>query len=141
MKLICLSVFPSKLSDFPVKKGQYVKAGDTIAVLDSRDFEIAVRNITGNFDEVRANLRAMLSGARTEDVLALESMLSAARAAREEEVLQFQRYEQLHQMDAIATSVLDNARIRKEEAISSVRALEISPARVFRFCRELNSGN
>lgn len=115
----------NKLSDFPVKKGQYVQAGDTIAVLDSRDFEIAVRNITGNLDEARANLRAMLSGARTEDVLALESRLSAARAAREEAVLQFQRYEQLHQMDAIATSVLDNARTRKEEAISSVRTLEM----------------
>lgn len=115
----------NNMTQFPVKKGQHVKSGDKIAVLDPRDFKIAIRNISGNLDEARANLRAMLTGSRTEDVLALESRLSAARAVQEEAISQHHRYEKLFEMDAIAASDLDSARSRKEEAISATRTLEM----------------
>jgi multidrug efflux pump subunit AcrA (membrane-fusion protein) len=115
----------NRMTHFPVKEGQYVESGDVIASMDPRDFETAVRNIRGNLDEARANLKAMQAGARLEDIRSLESRLVAARAAMDEANLQYERYRKLHETGAVATSVLDNARSRQEEARSNVRSLEM----------------
>ncbi|MFP4325966.1 MAG: efflux RND transporter periplasmic adaptor subunit [Desulfonatronovibrio sp.] len=115
----------NKLAEFPVSEGEYVKAGDIIALLDSRDFIIAQRNISGRLEEARANLQAMLAGARTEDIQSIEARLTAARAALKEADLQYERYRKLHKKDVIAKAVLDNARSKKEEAQGEVRALEM----------------
>ncbi|WP_028574054.1 efflux RND transporter periplasmic adaptor subunit [Desulfonatronovibrio hydrogenovorans] len=115
----------NQLRGFPVKEGQYLRKGEVIATLDSRDFEIAVRNISGRLDEARANLRAMLAGAREEDVKALESQVQAARVAYEEAVLQYERHVRLYEMGAVARAMLDNVRSSKESARSKVRSLEM----------------
>ncbi len=115
----------NKIAEFPVSEGEHVKAGDIIALLDSRDFIIAQRNISGRLEEARANLEAMLAGARTEDIQSIEARLRAARTVRKEAELQHERYQELHKKDVIAKAVLDNARSKKHEAQSEVRALEM----------------
>lgn len=115
----------NKLTEFPVKKGQYIKAGDVIASMDPRDFEIAFRNTAGSLDEARANLKAMLAGSRPEDIRSLESQLTAARTALDEAELQYERYRRLHETGAVARATLDNARSKKEEGRSNVRTLEM----------------
>ncbi len=149
---ILTRVFPGKISparevnlsfrvsnnimEVPVKKGQYVDTGDIIASLDPRDFEIALRNTTGKLDEARANMRAMLTGARPQDVLSLESKLESARTALDEAALQYERYTKLHRMGAVATAVLDNARSKNKEARSTVRSLEMELEKALKGARE-----
>lgn len=115
----------NRMTHFPVKEGQFVKSGEVIASMDPRDFETAIRNIRGNLDEARANLKAMQAGARLEDIRSLESKLTAARTAMNEANLQYERYLELHRTGAVATSLLDSARSRQEEARSNVRSLEM----------------
>ncbi len=126
----------NKLTEFPVKKGQYVEARGVIASMDPRDFETAVRKITGSLGEARANLSAMLTGARLEDIRSLESRLIAARATLDEASLQHERYRKLHETGAVATSVLDNARSRQEEARSNVRSLEMELEKALKGARD-----
>lgn len=115
----------NRLNELPVKNGQYVHKGDIIAALDARDFEIARKSITGRLDEARANLKAMQAGARNEDIKSLEASLKAVRVANEEARLQYERYEQLYNMGAVAKADLDRARSRRQEAAGSVKSLEM----------------
>lgn len=126
----------NRIEQFQVKKGQLVKSGDIIASLDTRDFEIAVRNISGRLDEARANLMAMRAGARPEDVSSLESRLEAAGTSLDEAELQYRRYSELHRAGLVATAVLDNARSSRDEARSSVRSLEMELEKALKGSRE-----
>lgn len=113
------------IKNIPVNKGQFVRTGDTIASLDSRDFEISIRQISGNLNEAKANLKAMLAGARPEDIQALESKLSAAQAALDEATLQYSRFQELRSTGAVAAADLDSARSSFYEALGQVNSLEM----------------
>lgn len=115
----------NQLNELPVKKGQYVQKDEIIAALDTRDFETARKNIAGRLDEARANLKAMQAGARNEDIKSLEASLEAALVAHEEARLQYERYEQLYSMGAVAKADLDRARSRKHEAAGTAKSLEM----------------
>ncbi len=115
----------NQLQALEVDKGDFVKPGEVIARLDPRDFELAVRNLQGSLEEARANLEAMETGARTEDVIALESRLRAAQSAREEWEQQYARYKDLFEQGAVAKADLDQVRTAYAEAKSKVRDLEM----------------
>lgn len=115
----------NRIEQLPIRKGQHVDQGDILAVLDPRDFEIALRNISGSLGEARANLRAMQAGARTEDVQSIEARLEAAKVAQHEAELQFDRHEQLYRIGAVAAADVDRVRSKKHEAASTARSLEM----------------
>ncbi len=115
----------NRLNELPVKKGQYVHKDEIIAALDTRDFDIAIKNIAGRLYEARANLKAMQAGARHEDIRSLEARLEAARVSHEEARLQYERFEKLYNIGAVAKADLDRAKSRKHEAASNAKSLEM----------------
>lgn len=106
----------NELKALEVDKGDYVQKGQVVARLDPRDFRLAEKNLEGRLGEARSNLEAMQSGARVEDVIALEAELRAAQSALKENRLQYTRYKELYRQGAAARAELDKAETALEQA-------------------------
>jgi len=102
--------------------GQRVARGDLIARIDPRDFHISVKRLEAAIGEAGANLKAMRSGARPEEIRRLEAELNAARARLTEADLNFKRYKVLYEQKAAAKAVYDRTRAAYETAHAGVEA-------------------
>lgn len=101
--------------DIRARNGQIVEAGDVLAVIDQRSYEIRV-------DEARADLsRAMQDvGAGSADVESAQAKLSRAKADLETEKLQASRVFDLEAKGLVAIAKGDEARRRLSEAEAEV---------------------
>ncbi len=68
------------LVEYNVEIGRRVKKGEVLAKIDPRDFELSVSQIEEELKEANAILRAMKTGARSEDIAALEAAVTSAVA-------------------------------------------------------------
>lgn len=66
--------------NLPVRAATEVKAGDVIAQIDPRDFENQIAQLQSQKDQAEAQLAALKSGARAEEILALEAAVESAQA-------------------------------------------------------------
>jgi len=108
------------LIEFGVNIGQPVQKGEVIARIDPRDFEVNVMRLTAAIEEASANLRAMRTGARAEDIARLEADLSAARARLTEAESNYRRYEKLIVHKAVSQANLDHSRTEFDTAKARV---------------------
>lgn len=107
-----------RVIDLPARGSLEVVEGDVIAQLDLRDFKTQIAQLESSRDQSAAQLRALRSGARSEEVAALEAAVSAAQAqvdqARDEAV----RTRQLAERGVVSSARLDQdeAALRVAEA-------------------------
>ena len=80
-----------RIVELPIRAATKVKKDDIIAQLDKRDFEAEVDRVNNLLKQAKAQLRAMTSGARSEDVAALEAGVEAAEARAQAAQNQFER--------------------------------------------------
>jgi multidrug efflux pump subunit AcrA (membrane-fusion protein) len=106
-----------------VRIGRHVQKGTTIARIDPRDFEINVMRLTAALNEARANLKAMKSGARKEDIARLEAELIAARSRLNDARKDFQRHEDLLAGRAVSQIRYDTAKTALATARANVEVL------------------
>ena len=104
------------LSLFPVFAGQQVEKGTLLAKLDSRDYELNLTAAQSELGYARSQLSSMRAGARPEDIAALTSQMTAAKARLDEATSTFARVESLYAQKAIAQVELDSARTTLEAA-------------------------
>jgi len=69
-----------RIVELPIRGGVNVKKGDIIAQLDKRDFEAEITRVQSQIEQADAQLTALTSGARAEDIAVLEADVEAARA-------------------------------------------------------------
>jgi HlyD family secretion protein len=69
-----------RISSVPVKVGDSVKAGDTLASLDTTQLAIAIRLQEASLASAKAKLAAIQAGPRNEDVMASQAVVDAAQA-------------------------------------------------------------
>ncbi len=60
--------------------GQQVEKDQIIARIDPRDFEVNIKRLEAVLKQAQANLKALTSGARREDIARLKAQLNAAKA-------------------------------------------------------------
>ncbi len=60
--------------------GQQVEKDQVIAQIDPRDFKVNIRRLEAVLKQAQANLKALTSGARSEDIARLKAQLNAAKA-------------------------------------------------------------
>lgn len=70
--------------DLPVRASANVQVGDTIAQIDTRDYENQVAQLQSNRDQAVAQLDALRAGARPEEIAALEAAVQSAQAQVEQ---------------------------------------------------------
>jgi len=71
---------PGTIATIPVKVGDAVKKGDTLASLDSTDLSLQVEQAQANVNSANAKLETVQSGPRSEDVAAAQAVVDAAQA-------------------------------------------------------------
>lgn len=104
------------LVEFNVNIGQRVNKEDVIARIDPRDFQIRVIRVTAALDQARANLSAMKSGARSEDIARLEAEKKAAASNLANAQKNFDRQKSLLDERVIAKAQFDNAKTALDTA-------------------------
>lgn len=104
------------LVEFPVTEGQSVAAGDLIARIDPRDFKTELQKIDSAIGEATAQLRAMQSGARPEDIKVLEAEVKAARARALNAEQQYSRYKDLFVQRQVSKADFDRYKSDRDVA-------------------------
>ncbi len=120
-----------RVVELRVRPPQAVKVGDVIAVLDPRDFESQIAAMESQLDQANAQLRALRSGARAEEIVALEAGVEAAQAQVDQAREQARRARELFERDLVASAALegDEATLRVAEAELRARLEELAIGR------------
>ena len=117
----------NRIDELLVSEGDEVKAGQTIAILDSRDrLEAALNQAQEQVKVAQANLDLVKAGAKTGEIRAQEAAIARIEAERDNEIIaqqatvsrieaevnnaqvEYQRYEQLYRDGAISASEKDS---------------------------------
>lgn len=107
-----------RVIELPVRASDQISRGDVIAQLDPRDFEAQVLQLQGQLDQANAQFQALRSGARDEEVAALEAAVEAAAAQADQAQDQVTRTAQLAERGVVSDAQLDQeeASLRVAEA-------------------------
>ena len=104
-----------KVKKVNVVQDQLVQAGDVLAVIDPREYELAVQR-----GEARLEIAGQETGADTATVAAAEASVAAARARRVKAEQDHERIERIFEQDPGATSksARDSAKSAREAALA-----------------------
>ncbi|MCV6576306.1 MAG: efflux RND transporter periplasmic adaptor subunit [Cohaesibacter sp.] len=97
-----------QIIELPIHAAQQVEKDQIIAKLDTRDLENQIAQLQSQLDQAEANLAAMTSGARPEDVAALQAAQAAAMAKTTAAEQQLERSRTLFKKGVITKAQLDN---------------------------------
>ncbi len=121
-----------RVIDLPIRAAVQVEAGDLVAGLDPRDFETQIAQLQSQIDQAEANLVALRTGARVEEVAALEAAVASAQAQVDQANEQVERTRQLFERGVAAQAQLDNdeaaARVAEANLTAQEEQLEIGLA-------------
>ena len=115
---------PGQLQEFDPILGAKINKDDVIARLDARDYELAVEGLRQKIVEAEALLKAMKTGARVEDIEALQSQIAGAETASVNASRQLRRMENLHSDGTVSDVQLDVARTTSDAAAAHLQTLK-----------------
>lgn len=107
-----------RVIDLPIRGAMDVAEGDLIAQIDPRDFQQQVAQLESARDQSLAQLSALRSGARSEEIVALEAAVESAQAQVDQAREQAERTRELVERGVVATArqEQDDAALRVAEA-------------------------
>jgi len=109
-----------RIIELPIRGGVNVKKGDIIAQLDKRDFEAEITRVESQIDQANAQLSALTSGARAEDIAALEAAVEAVQVRVDAANDQLGRSEKL-----LASGVVTKAKVETDTTNLRVAEAEL----------------
>ncbi|HIK07310.1 MAG TPA: ABC exporter membrane fusion protein [Trichormus sp. M33_DOE_039] len=133
----------SRVEQLLVKEGDKVKAGQVIAILDSREkLEAALKAAQEQVKVAQANLNRTKAGAKKGEVVAQQAIIARLQAEAKGDIvaqtataarlraevqnaqIENQRYQTLYQQGAISASQSDSQRLRLETAQKNLQEAE-----------------
>ncbi|MGI9388967.1 MAG: efflux RND transporter periplasmic adaptor subunit [Boseongicola sp.] len=108
--------------ELPVRAASRLKTGDVIAKLDPRDFEAQIAQLESQRDQAVAQLDALKSGARSEEVRALEAAVASASAQVTLAQDAAKRAQALVERDIAAPVTLDQAQAELSVAEATLKS-------------------
>lgn len=112
-----------RVVELPIREADEVVEGALIARLDTRDFENAVEQLDSQLQQAQADFRALVAGARAEEIAALEAAVAAAQANEDASRAQVERTQQLFDR-----GVSTRARLDADQAAWRVAAAQLEAA-------------
>jgi multidrug efflux pump subunit AcrA (membrane-fusion protein) len=109
---------------FYVNRGDHVKQGQLLAVLENRDLIAAAAESKGGVDQAESNFRATQGATVPEAVVKAQTDLDSAREARDAAKKVVDSREQLFKQGALAGKLLDDAQVAYAQASSQFRAAD-----------------
>jgi len=131
-----LSGQPSIVAELHVKDGDYIKAGQTIAVLDSLpQLEAARRQAESRVRVAEARLKQVMAGPKAADIAAQQAVIAQLEVELANATTRYARTESLYKSGVATQPALDQDRLpvdliphRIAEAKERLRSLEIRQA-------------
>jgi membrane fusion protein YbhG len=112
---------PGRVKERLVDEGETVTPGQTVARLDNADFEHEVAIRTAEVGTVRAALRELEAGSRTEEIARAEAALAASEAEAQRLADDFQRQKALFAREVIPKQKFDAARAGRDASQAEAR--------------------
>jgi multidrug efflux pump subunit AcrA (membrane-fusion protein) len=109
---------------FSVNRGDHVKQGQLLAVLENRDLVAAAAESKGGVDQAESNFRATQGATVPEAVVKAQTDLDSAREARDAAKKVVDSREQLFKQGALAGKLLDDAQVAYAQAQGQFRAAD-----------------
>jgi len=106
------------VSRFYVNRGDHVRKGQLLAVLENRDLEAAVTDAKGSYDQAAAQYRNMSSATVPDEVVKAQADVDAARQAVDASKKVLDSREQLYKEGALARRLVDEASVSYAQARS-----------------------
>jgi len=104
----------------PVKVGQVVKKGEVLAKIDARDYEVTLRSAEAELARSRANLQAMETGARPEEIERLKAAVKRTEAAYKRWQSEYDRIMDLDKKGAATTIEVERTTENRQRAESNL---------------------
>ncbi|MFK7752420.1 MAG: efflux RND transporter periplasmic adaptor subunit [Sedimentitalea sp.] len=108
--------------ELPVRAASDVSTGDTIAQIDTRDFENQIAQLQSSRDQATAQLDALKAGARPEEIAALEAAVQSAQAQVDQTRDALTRAEELLQRGVSTRALVEGAQAEFRVAEANLRA-------------------
>jgi len=109
---------------FYVNRGDHVKAGQLLAVLENRDLVAAAAESKGSVDQAESNFRATAGATVPEAVVKAQTDLESAREARDAAKKVVDSREKLFKDGALAGKLLDDAQVAYAQANSQYKSAD-----------------
>jgi HlyD family secretion protein len=116
----------AQIVDLRVERGQRVRAGQILAVLEQRDVSIAVTDAESRLAEAEAQLSDLLRGQRPEELAVIQATLASAHSQAEDTGRTLARRKELVARGAGTQSDLDTATTANDVATARVGEIEAS---------------
>ena len=118
-----LSGQPSIMGELKVHEGDWVKAGQVVAILDShRQLDEATRNLNAQVAVAQSRLAIARTGARKGDVAAQQAEIARLEAALAGARTNADRFEALYQKQAATVTERDQSRLQVETTTQMLNA-------------------
>jgi len=108
--------------DLPVRATSQVSQGDTIAQIDTRDFQNQIDQLQSQRDQAAAQLDALKAGAREEEIAALEAAVQSAQAQVDQTRDALERAEELLARGVSTRAQVEGAQAEFRVAEANLRA-------------------
>jgi HlyD family secretion protein len=111
-----------KLLAFLQSEGDQVKAGQTLAQIDTVDIALLLQGARADRDQAAADLRLRVTGSRVEDIAAAEAQVARAEADLEGAEKDLLRMQGLLDRGSGTQKAKDDAQSRRDQAAAGLRA-------------------
>jgi HlyD family secretion protein len=109
---------------FLVQRGDHVKEGQLLAVLESRDLSAAAGESRAQLSQAEANLRATQSATVPESVVKAQTDVEAAKQTEEASQRLLDSRKKLFEQGALARRLVDEAQVAYAQAHSTLQAAQ-----------------
>lgn len=118
------SKVPGRILELKVKKGEQVKAGDTLAILEAPDILAKMAQAQAAEAAAQAQNEKAIKGARSEQIRAAYEMLQKAKAGREIAEKSYNRVKRLYEQGVMSAQKMDEASAQYNAAIATEKAAD-----------------
>lgn len=118
------SKVPGRILELKVKKGEQVKAGDTLAILEAPDILAKMAQAQAAEAAAQAQNEKAIKGARSEQIQAAYEMLQKAKAGKEIAEKSYNRVKRLYEQGVMSAQKMDEASAQYNAAIATEKAAD-----------------
>ena len=117
---------PGRILELRVKEGDFVKAGDTLAIIEAPEVEAKMVQARSAADAAQAMEQMAQNGARKEQIQAAAQLLEQAKAGLEIAEKSYKRMKYLYEEEVVSAQKFDEAEAMYKSAQAQVKAAQSS---------------
>ena len=118
------SKVPGRILEFRVKEGDFVRAGDTLAIIEAPEVQAKMTQAQSAVDAASAMEDMARNGARKETIQAARQLLEQAKAGLEIAEKSYKRMQQLFDQEVVSAQKRDEAEALYKSAQAQMKAAQ-----------------